>query len=44
MNFEQIYDFYEALFKRRQNKAFVRAKLMPKREAMDAFIKSRLSS
>ena len=40
MNFEQIYDFYEALFKRRQNKAFVRAKLMPKREAMDAFIKS----
>ena len=40
MNFEQIYDFYEALFKRRQNKAFVRAKPMFKREVMDAFIKS----
>lgn len=40
MNFEQIYDFYEELFKRRRNKAFVRAKHMPQREAMDAFVKS----
>ena len=40
ISFDQIYDFYETLYSRRQNKSFALAKPMPKREEMDGFIKT----
>lgn len=40
ISFDQIYDFYETLYSRRQNKSFALAKPMPKRDKMDGFIKT----
>lgn len=38
LNFEQIYDFYEALYTRKQTKALSRPRPMPKRAEADKFI------
>lgn len=40
ISFDQIYNFYETLYSRRQNRSFSLAKPMPKREKMDEFIET----
>lgn len=40
ITFDQIYDFYETLYDRRENESFALSKPMPKREKVDGFINS----
>lgn len=40
MAFDEMYDFYESLYRSRQNRIFALGKPMPKREKAGAFVKS----